>query len=92
MVCPPTGEHSGLCVFAMSVGYGGRGEYEREPPCVGVIYGLAAAQRPLCMIRGEGGNMCVYDPDLMTFNSGTPNPAFQHTPLPRQSHATQPMA
>jgi len=58
MVCPPSGEHSGLCVFAiMSVGYGGSVEYEREPPCVGVIYGLTAAQRPLCMIGGRG-NVC----------------------------------
>lgn len=59
MVCPPTGEqHSGLCVFAMSVGYGGSVEYERERPCVGVIYGLTEAQRPLCMIGGRGGT-CV---------------------------------
>ncbi len=54
MVCPPTGEHSGLCVFAMSVGYRGSAEYERESPCVGVIYGLTEAQRPLCMIGGGG--------------------------------------
>lgn len=59
MVCPPTGEHSGLCVFAMSVGYGGSAEYERERPCVGVIYGLTAAQRPLCMTGGRGEHVCV---------------------------------